>query len=174
MELSRRSFLTGSAVLGAAAALGAMSGCAAPKQAGKAYADTAGSTAGTHNPVSTENCDVVIVGGGTAGICAAVRAAQLGGKVILLEKNGATGGSSYFAEGVGAVNSYLHDAEGKHFECAEVLAKTEEYHHWAADANVLDHFIRATGKPSTGCITTAASISPRRPSPRPPAIPAGT
>lgn len=140
--ISRRSFLGGAAFAGVVAALGgssvAMSGCSSQKE-------TSESATVVHKPATTEQADIVIVGSGTAGICATVRAAQLGAKVILLEKNEATGGSSCFAEGVGAVNSYIHDAEGKHFDCEEVLEVTEAYHHWAADANVLDHFIRATG-----------------------------
>ncbi len=138
-SISRRSFLTGTALLGTMAALGTAG--LAPAEA---RADEANKTAG-HHPVASETCDLVVVGGGTAGVSAAVRAAQLGANVVLLEKNGKTGGSSYFAEGVGGVNSYIHDTEGLHFEPLEVLARTEEYHHWAADANVLDHYIRASG-----------------------------
>ncbi len=138
--ISRRSFLNGAALVGAAAALGSagltLSGCSSNSNA---------EAEEQHNPVSTEQADVVVVGSGTAGICATVRAAQLGAHVILLEKNGATGGSSAFAEGVGAVNSYMHDAQNEHFDCAEVLSATESYHHWAADANILDHYIRESG-----------------------------
>lgn len=140
-KISRRSFLNGAAIAGVVAAMGgagvALGGCSSGSKTAEA--------AETHDPVSTEQADIVIVGGGTAGICATVRAAQLGAKVVLLEKDGATGGSSAFAEGLGAVNSYLHDEQGEHFDCAEVLTATESYHHWAADANVLDHFIRESG-----------------------------
>lgn len=138
-EMTRRSFLAGSAAMGAMAMLSAT--CARPVQA---HADETAREA-EHHPVSTETCDVVVVGGGTAGVCATVRAAQLGANVVLLEKNGQTGGSSYFAEGVGAVNSYLHDEEGLHFDPLEVFARTEDYHHWAADGIVLSHFIRESG-----------------------------
>ena len=102
-SISRRSFLTGTALLGTMAALGTAG--LAPAEA---RADEANKTAG-HHPVASETCDLVVVGGGTAGVSAAVRAAQLGANVVLLEKNGKTGGSSYFAEGVGGVNSYIHD-----------------------------------------------------------------
>lgn len=151
--LSRRSFLSGTAFAGIAAAVGAAgSALAAPAKAGAEEGDSAdyaegrtGATKTEHDPTSTEQADIVVVGSGTAGICATVRAAQLGAKVVCLEKNQSTGGSSYFAEGVGAVNSYMHRKQHLHFDDAEVLARTEEYHHWAADANVLDHFIRESG-----------------------------
>ncbi len=39
------------------------------------------------------NCDVVVLGGGPAGYTAAIRAAQLGGKVICIEKEAALGGT---------------------------------------------------------------------------------
>lgn len=38
-------------------------------------------------------CDVVVVGGGTAGVFAAIAAAQTGAKTILIEKNGILGGT---------------------------------------------------------------------------------
>ena len=40
----------------------------------------------------TLSCDIVIVGGGTSGMVAAVVAAQRGKRVIVLEKNGYIGG----------------------------------------------------------------------------------
>ena len=39
-------------------------------------------------------CDVIVVGGGGGGLAAAVRAAQMGAKVILLERNGQLGGDT--------------------------------------------------------------------------------
>ena len=49
--------------------------------------------------------DVLVVGAGSAGLTAAVQAAEKGKKVILLEKNLGVGGSSQFAEGLFAVGS---------------------------------------------------------------------
>ena len=44
-------------------------------------------------------CDVIVVGGGGGGITAAVRAAQMGANVILLEKNGQLGGDTVLNAG---------------------------------------------------------------------------
>jgi hypothetical protein len=41
--------------------------------------------------------DVVVIGGGSAGICAAIQAARMGAKVLLVEKNGILGGTTIVA-----------------------------------------------------------------------------
>lgn len=135
MELSRRSF-----VASAAAATGAL----AATSAVTAFAEEA-APAVEHAPVSEEDADIVVVGSGTAGICAATRAAELGAKVILLEKRGILGGSSGFAEGVGGINSYLHKQQGIEIDLAEVFQRAQEYHHWAANSAVLKNFIAESG-----------------------------
>lgn len=55
--------------------------------------------------------DVLVVGAGSAGLTAAVQAAEKGKKVILLEKNLGVGGSSQFAEGLFAVGSEWNPPE---------------------------------------------------------------
>jgi fumarate reductase flavoprotein subunit len=49
--------------------------------------------------------DIVVVGAGSAGLSAAVQAAEKGKKVVLLEKNPFVGGCSAFAEGLYGVES---------------------------------------------------------------------
>lgn len=148
MDLTRRGFLAGIALGGAGALTVGVTGCAPRTRNTKTSADNADTTAEEiqHNPESTETCDIVVVGSGTAGMSAAVRAAQLGAQVIMLEKNTFFGGSSGYAEGVGGVNSYLHDELGLHFDTNEVLQRTQEYHHWSADSNVLKRFIEHSGE----------------------------
>lgn len=51
------------------------------------------------------SADLVVVGAGSAGLSAAVQGAELGKKVILLEKNPYVGGNSQHAEGLFAVDS---------------------------------------------------------------------
>ena len=146
MDLSRRSFISGFAAAGAVAAAG-LAGCS-PKSEETKSAPAAGSDAAEavkHDPKGTESCDLVVVGSGTAGMCAAVRVAQLGANVILLEKNVLVGGSSGYAEGIGAVNSYMHKKAGLSFDDNEVFLRTQEYHHWSADSAVLRRYIENSG-----------------------------
>ncbi len=55
------------------------------------------------------------------------------------------GGSSGYAEGIGAVNSYMHEKAGLSFDDNEVFLRTQEYHHWSADSAVLRRFIENSG-----------------------------
>ena len=88
--VSRRSFLRGTAA--SMAALGALSlaGCAAPSEDQTPVADT-----GSWD----KEADVVIVGYGFAGACAALAAQQGGSSVIVVEKAPEAGGNSAVSVG---------------------------------------------------------------------------
>lgn len=151
MELTRRSFLTGATLTGAAVAAASLIGCSPKTEAGAPEADKSDSDSTTpaaaeHNPANTESCDLVVVGTGTAGLCAAAKAAQMGATVILLEKNAMLGGSSGFAEGLGALNSYVHKADGKSFDVDEAFLRIQDYHHWGPDSKVLRTFLDNSGR----------------------------
>ena len=49
--------------------------------------------------MNRHECDLLIIGGGLAGFCAALTAAQAGLHVVLLEKNELTAGSTWHAAG---------------------------------------------------------------------------
>lgn len=53
---------------------------------------------------------------------AGIAAAGLAG-VIMLEKNAMFGGSSGFAEGLGALNSYIHRGENQEFDLTEAFLR---------------------------------------------------
>ena len=57
-------------------------------------------------------CDVLVIGGGAAGMAAAARAADSGRKVILVEKNREVGGSAWYAHMFRAQWSVWHEADG--------------------------------------------------------------
>lgn len=64
-------------------------------------------------PATDTEADIVVVGGGAAGMTAAVYAAEAGKKVILLEKLAFLGGTSaYSIEGIGASESLVHKGLG--------------------------------------------------------------
>ena len=90
----RRDFLLGAAAVGAAIA------GAGPAEALAASAEQASSAATELvTPKETLTADIVVCGTGSSGMAAAVRAGELGAKVIVLEKLGESfvGGSSAFA-----------------------------------------------------------------------------
>lgn len=67
-------------------------------------------TVTAHEKIVRE-CDLVVCGGGT-GLVTAIKAAQLGKKVILLEKAGRVGGNTDIAHGFFPVYSKLHAEQG--------------------------------------------------------------
>ena len=78
---------------------------------------------------ASQDCDVAIVGGGGAGLAAAIEAAHLGRRVILIEKEAALGGSTAWSVGsISATNTPQQRARGivdhpdAHFEDLEILA----------------------------------------------------
>ena len=90
MDISRRDMLVGSAVLGVVAA-----GAAHVAYAKEEPLDV---TAFDADPAETYECDFVVAGSGTAGLCAAIRAAELGLSAILVDvntENGIGGNSRY-------------------------------------------------------------------------------
>lgn len=73
--------------------------------------------------------DVVVVGGGGAGLAAAIEAASRGAKVVLVEKNPALGGSTAWSVGSISATRTPHqhkagikDTPDEHYEDMEVLA----------------------------------------------------
>lgn len=123
------------------AAIGVL-GCTNMAATGDAADVSEQAAAPAHNPQRTETCDIVVVGSGTAGMCATVRAAELGAKVIQLEKNSQLGGSSRYAEGVGAIASSVNKALGQEFTVEDVHKRCMAFCHNGADAVVLKTFMR--------------------------------
>lgn len=141
---SRRSFLAATALAGAGMAA-TLAGCGQPSTASKSDSADAANAPATHNPVDTETCDIVIVGAGTAGMCAAARAAELGASVICLEKNGSVGGSSGAAEGLSGIGTYLTKELQLEIDEDEVFQAIMNFHHWQPNADVLRTFIKNSG-----------------------------
>lgn len=149
MELSRRNFLAGSALFGATA-LGLV-GCSSNEPKSSTGNATTGAGAETeaavsHNPVSTETFDVVVVGSGTAGTCAALRAAELGATVLCLEKNSGLMGTSAFAEGFAGVKSLVQVEQGIDIDPTEVVADTMNYHHCGCPGPVVWTMVNNSGE----------------------------
>ena len=76
-------------------------------------------------PVVT-NADVIVAGSGPAGVCAAIAAARLGAKTVLLEKDGCLGGT-WTAGNLG----WIIDSKGKTGVISEIIAKLRDADHLA-------------------------------------------
>jgi len=81
--------------------------------------------------MSAATTDVLVVGGGGAGLAAAIEAAGAGARVVLLEKNADLGGSTAWSVGSISVNGTPHqrrqgirDSPDDHFADLETLAGT--------------------------------------------------
>ncbi|HIY84398.1 MAG TPA: FAD-dependent oxidoreductase [Candidatus Rubneribacter avistercoris] len=132
--LTRRSFLTGTAAAGAGAALFGLAGCspaaspAADAEATSAmeaaenatvragyltYFDWLGAepTVDEADIVETVEADIVVIGGGNAGVCAALGAAEVGAKVAVLETQ-AEDAYTFFGHDIGHLNSAWSKAHG--------------------------------------------------------------
>ena len=149
MRVSRRNFLKGAGALGAGAFVGGMLGCSAPRatanSADEELLADASNMEEAHDPVEIIECDVVVIGSGTAGTCAALSAAERGGNVIVLEKLAVLGGSSLFAEGVGAIGSDLQKEKGIEVTVKEMVDRSDKYHHYACNHGVLQRFMEESG-----------------------------
>jgi len=76
-------------------------------------------------------CDVLVVGSGPSGLCAAVQAVELGLKVTMIECNKVLGGNGPNTEGVFAINSKFQQEQGIHITLREIIeseCKTFNYH----------------------------------------------
>lgn len=169
MELDRRNFLKGAAAAGALAGLasaGLMSGCSPAEGNGDKTAQAtepsspaakneralAASIVESESEVSskvteTRECDIVILGSGGSGLSAAVRASELGARVIVLEKGSSLGGSTIGTEGMFGWGSKLQSENGIELSSvAELVDEENVYTNYRCDAVLWNKFISSSGR----------------------------
>jgi len=89
----------------------------------------------------TLEADVVIVGGGTAGMPAAVAAAENGASVIVFEKTNVTGGCGNRGMGLFAVESWVHRENNDPLTRDKAFEVWMDFVHWSADARLIRAYI---------------------------------
>ena len=89
---------------------------------------------------------ILIIGGGAAGLSAAVTAAEMGAEAIVLERHPVPGGNGQFAEGVFGAGSRLQKRLNIDADPARLFKEAMEYSHWKADARLTRELIEASGE----------------------------
>lgn len=147
METTRRGFLTAMGATGAALALG-MAGCASQKNMA-ATGDKAAETPEVDlSNATVVECDMAVVGTGTSGLIAATRAAELGARVVVLEKLSeiAVGGCSRYTAGFAAFNAKdLKGVEGT-MTPDEYIGIQTEYHRNACNIDAVRLYAYNSGE----------------------------
>ena len=117
-NISRRNFLGLSAVGVAAAAGMGLAGCSSKQAEGASGAaqgkavNSSGIEVDPSKITETIECEILVVGGGFAGLAAAVQAAENGDDVILIEAQTTLGGNGQGVEGTFAVDSKYQKEQG--------------------------------------------------------------
>lgn len=133
--VSRRGFVNGAlAAVAGAGLLGIASGCA-PSSQGAGANETELSSTGAVEPTADEevDCDIVVVGGGMSGLTAAVRAAELGANVAIVEVKDALGGNGSCTEGVFAVGSHYQQEQGIDISLADIISSEQDFFKFKID-----------------------------------------
>ncbi len=101
----------------------------------------------TTNDIDTKaiETDVVVIGGGGAGLAAAVEAGEKGANVILLEKRNAVGGNTAMAHGFLAAESPVQKRMMVDVPKDELFKTAMDYHHWTINPRLVRAFINKSG-----------------------------
>lgn len=102
-------------------------------------------TALTNNQVEEVEADIVVIGAGGAGTAAALRAAQEGKKVMLLEKTATPMGASTLAGGMFAADSRLQQEQGKTVEKSWLYEQYYKASNGYMNSQLVDHIIDEAG-----------------------------
>lgn len=102
-------------------------------------------TASTNNQVEEVEADIVVIGAGGAGTAVALRAAQEGKKVMLLEKTATPMGASTLAGGMFAADSRLQQEQGKTVDKNWLYEQYYKASNGYMNSLLVDHIIDEAG-----------------------------
>ncbi len=90
-------------------------------------------------------CDIVVVGSGVSGLCAAVQAAELGKKVILIESCNRAGGNWNVTYGAMAVESPISKKQGVHVDAMALVNQELRLFNHQVNAFMWKDLVTASG-----------------------------
>ena len=94
----------------------------------------------------TLDCDVAVIGAGGSGLSAAIRAAQCGARVVVVEKMDRLGGNSRLAGGLLSTTSRFQRALGQEDKTDHYLHQAHSLHKYTLDPGIFSRYIRNSGK----------------------------
>ena len=148
-SLTRRNFIAAGSATIAAPVLANLAGAVPQAQAAEATkaAEPARAAEKTYNFVDRKSCDLMVIGGGGSGLIAAVRAAQLSGKkVIVLEKDTEAGGAMRGARTVRIFASKWQAKRNIPDYTAEYAHELMNKMYWWLDEKLVNNCLRGTGQ----------------------------
>ena len=90
--------------------------------------------------------DIVVVGGGAAGMAAVTQAVDAGKKAILLEKNAFLGGGASMAEGLGAVQTRWQRDKNYSLAVETAYNRMMSYTHYKTNGPLLRRFLEGSAE----------------------------
>ena len=93
-----------------------------------------------------EHYDIIIVGGGAAGLSAAVQTAELGHRALVLEALPQPGGNGVFAEEVFALNTKEQEKRGIRCDVDGWFELAMEHSHWKNNARLTRTLLEQSGR----------------------------
>lgn len=158
MDITRRGFLKGSVLGAAGLSAFAFVGCASTQSGNTGKSGTANlveaetpNTSLFDSGIETElslddavyDVDVVIVGGGAAGMAACATAAEEGLNVLLVEATNSVGGTTQFAEGIAGVNTEIQKSMGNNLSVQELVDGEMVFSNYCADARLIKDYLES-------------------------------
>ena len=95
--------------------------------------------------MKTWNTEAVIVGGGPAGLAAALELASAGVQVLIIEKDEQLGGLRKGGIGPFGVESWVQKNAFVDLTCEQAFNYFMEFTHWKTDARLVSEYIRLSG-----------------------------
>ena len=112
-----------------------------------AVAAAVAAVAGVSGAAETQlTTDIVVVGGGAAGMAALTQAVDSGKKAILLEKNAFVGGTTAMAEGLGDVQSKWQKNAAYSLSIEDAYNRLMNFSHYKANGALVRRFVEGSGE----------------------------